>query len=184
MRSIVNINRGWYFSKGRCLPTDIPASFAPIDLPHIWNAVDGQDGGNDYHRGICTYLKRLSPVKGDHVFLEFGAAAMRAAVYLNGEELARHDGGYSAFRVELTGKLRGDDLLCVQVDNSANEEVYPQKADFTFYGGIYRDVNLIAVPEEHFDLLHHGGPGIKVTPAVDLAARTAQVTWPTPPAAR
>lgn len=176
MRNIVNINTDWFFSKGELLPPDIPTDFARIDLPHTWNNVDGQDGGNDYYRGTCTYLKRLPHVEGECVFLEIAGAAMRAVVYLNGEKLASHDGGYSAFRVEITDKLLGDDLLCIQVDNSANEEVYPQKADFTFYGGIYRDVNLVVVPKEHFSLSYYGSPGIKATPKVDPAAHTAEIT--------
>lgn len=102
---------------------------------------------------------------------------MTAEVYLNGQKLARHEGGYSTFRVELTPALRaGDNLLAVLVDNSENDTVYPQKADFTFYGGLYRPVHLITVPAAHFALDYYGGPGLKVTPAVDLDARTAAVT--------
>ena len=102
---------------------------------------------------------------------------MTAEVYLNGRKLARHAGGYSTFRVELTPALQeGDNLLAVAVDNSENDTVYPQKADFTFYGGLYRPVQLLTVPAAHFALDYYGGPGLKVTPAVDLEARTAAVT--------
>ncbi|MBQ7465954.1 MAG: glycoside hydrolase family 2 protein, partial [Oscillospiraceae bacterium] len=97
-------------------------------------------------------------------------------VYLNGEKLAIHEGCYSAFRVALTVHLSAKNVLAIAVDNRDSDHVYPQKADFTFYGGLYREVNLIAVPAAHFELLKDGTPGIKVTPVVDLARKTATVT--------
>ncbi len=100
------------------------------------------------------------------VWLEFGAANSSADVYLNGTHLGHHDGGYSAFRCELTPALdsRATTCLAVTVDNAPNTTTYPQRADFTFYGGIYRDVTLITVPRSHFALDDHGGPGLVVTP--------------------
>lgn len=151
-----------------------------MTLPHTWNAADGTDGGNDYWRGTACYCRRLTPpalAAGEQLWLEFEGAAMTAEVYLNGQKLARHEGGYSTFRVELTPALRaGDNLLAVLVDNSENDTVYPQKADFTFYGGLYRPVHLITVPAGHFALSYHGGSGLKVTPIVNLEARRATVT--------
>ena len=112
-----------------------------VTLPHTWNAVDGQDGGNDYYRGTCWYTLALTkpaiPAGGKAV-LQLDGAAMTAAVYLNGEKLAEHKGGYSTFRVDLTDHLKEENLLAISVDNRDNDTVYPQKADFTFYGGIYR----------------------------------------------
>ena len=99
--------------------------------------------------------------------MEIQGANSSADVYLNGKKLAHHDGGYSTWRVNLTDALDAINLLVIAVDNSANETVYPQMADFTFYGGIYRDVNLICVNESHFDLDYHGGPGLAVTPEVE-----------------
>ena len=90
-----------------------------------------------------------------------------AKVELNGSEVGTHDGGYSTFRWDVTDLLQKENALTVHVDNSRNDRVYPQKADFTFYGGIYRDVNLILVNKDHFDLDYFGGPGLKVTPAVN-----------------
>ena len=147
-------------------------------LPHTWNAVDGQDGGNDYWRGTATYEKHFAKPElkeGERCYIEFSGAAMTADVTLNGAHLARHEGGYSTFRVDLTDALQEKNLLTVTVDNSENDRVYPQKADFTFYGGLYRDVKLILVPAEHFALLKDGTPGIKVTPVVDLEKRSATV---------
>ena len=181
MRKITNINGGWRFLKV-AIPADRAAEYAvrgeEVNLPHTWNAVDGQDGGNDYHRGTCWYVRELTApeVAGEHVFLEINGANHTSEVWLNGQKLARHEGGYSAFRTELTGHLAEKNILAVSVDNSDSSIVYPQKADFTFYGGLYRDVNLISVPEEHFELLKDGTPGIKVTPVVDLETKTATVT--------
>ena len=113
---------------------------------------------------------------GDAVFLELNGAAHTCEVFLNGEKLCHHEGGYSTFRAELTGKLRDKNLLEISVSNEDNDRVYPQKADFTFYGGLYREVRLITVPGEHFELLRDGTPGIKVTPIVDLEKHSASVT--------
>ncbi len=185
LRTITNINANWQFLKAE-IPLEKALSYASqgetVNLPHTWNAVDGQDGGNDYHRGTCWYVRRLSTeeIEGERIFLEINGAAMSAEVYLNGRKLTEHRGGYSAFRVELTDGLdrssEGENVLAVSVHNEDNDQVYPQKADFTFYGGLYRAVNLIAVPEEHFELGRDGTPGIKVTPAVDLVRKTAVVT--------
>ena len=185
MRKTVNFNDGWRFAKTSEVPAVLPADWERVALPHTWNAADGQDGGNDYWRGTTMYCKPFaSPERtvGQREYLEFLGVAMTADVYLNGKHLAHHEGGYSTFRVEITEHLQEVNLLCVSVDNSENDRVYPQKADFTFYGGIYRDVNLITVPAEHFELCKDGTPGIKVTPVVDLEAKTATViveTWQT-----
>ena len=180
MRHTVSLLDGWRFAKTAEIPAAFPESWQPVTLPHTWNAADGTDGGNDYWRGTACYCRRLTPpalAAGEQLWLEFEGAAMTAEVYLNGRKLARHAGGYSTFRVELTPALQeGDNLLAVAVDNSENDTVYPQKADFTFYGGLYRPVRLITVPAAHFALDYYGGPGLKVTPAVDLEARTAAVT--------
>ncbi len=171
MRKIISLNQNWkFYQNDQC---------SQINLPHTWNAVDGQDGGNDYYRGSCRYVRELElpdMEKGSRVFLEIMGAAMSARVNMNGVELAEHRGGYSAFRVELTEHLQERNELCITVDNGDNDTVYPQKADFTFYGGLYRDVNLIVVPKEHFELSYCGTPGIKVTPDVNLAERSASVT--------
>lgn len=169
MRKIINFNNDWYFSR-----TD---TWEAVDIPHTWNAVDGQDGGNDYYRGTCMYkkeFKRPEITEDECVFLEFEGAAMTAEVFLNGKKLAHHEDGYSTFRVDITNALEEKNILSVSVDNSENDHVYPQRADFTFYGGIYRDVKMIIVPKVHFELIKDGTPGIKVTPEVQ--GRNAAVT--------
>ena len=168
MRTILNLNKGWLFSKNTA---DITLRTGEaVDLPHCWNAVDGQDGGNDYFRGDCLYVKTLRKAElpeADRYFLEIQGANSSAEVFVGGESLAVHHGGYSTWRVDLTDKLTDETVIAIVVNNTANETVYPQMADFTFYGGIYRDVNLVCVSTSHFDLSYYGGPGIKVTPVMD-----------------
>ena len=171
MRNIINLNPKWAFTKtAEALPTAIDSNWETVDLPHTWNAVDGQDGGNDYFRGTAYYAKTIEKAElpaGEKYYLEIQGANSSADVYLNGKALTHHDGGYSTFRVDLTDALEDTNLLVVAVDNAPNDRVYPQMADFTFYGGLYRDVNLIAVPATHFDLDYYGAPGIKVTPVME-----------------
>ncbi len=150
-------------------PSHIPEGGERVDLPHTWNGKDGQDGGNDYFRGTCCYVKSIKKSElpaGEKYYLEINGANSSADVYMNGKRLAHHDGGYSTFRVNITATLREENCLAVLVDNSANESVYPQTADFTFYGGLYRNVNIVAVPDTHFALEELGTPGIFVTPVV------------------
>lgn len=170
MRQTTLLNRQWLFVK---TAADCEAAAAadgvPVTLPHTWNAQDGQDGGNDYYRGTCWYVRKLAKPElpaGGGAYLEFDGAAMTAKIYFNGRKLAVHEGGYSTFRVDITDCLKEENTLAVSVDNSENDRVYPQKADFTFYGGLYRDVKLITVPESHFSLDCDGSPGIRVTPVV------------------
>ena len=170
MRQIYNFNTKWGFSKEALeAPTTMPERWNWVNIPHTWNNIDGQDGGNDLYRGTAFYAKELEKMdlpKADRYFLEIQGANSSAILYINGKKLANHDGGYSTWRVDITDALEDKNLFVFEVDNSQNDRVYPQNADFTFYGGIYRDLNIIAVNESHFDLEYYGGPGIKVTPEV------------------
>ena len=170
MRQIYNFNTKWAFSKEALeAPTTMPERWNWVNIPHTWNDIDGQDGGNDLYRGTAFYAKELEKMdlpKADRYFLEIQGANSSAIVYVNGKKLANHDGGYSTWRVDITDVLEDKNLFVFEVDNSPNDRVYPQNADFTFYGGIYRDLNIIAVSESHFDLEYYGTPGIKVTPEV------------------
>ncbi|MBQ5541804.1 MAG: hypothetical protein IIU06_01915, partial [Erysipelotrichales bacterium] len=172
MRTTINLKDGWYFVK------DVPSleealantEKEPVILPHTWNAKDGQDGGNDYFRGTCAYITHLpKPELGDkdELWAEFEGAAMSASVYLNSERIYDHEGGYSAFRVNLTPYLKDVNTMTVLVNNAKNH-VYPQSADFTFYGGLYREVHLLIVPKIHFSLGYKGGKGLKVTPELEV----------------
>ncbi|MGN0777961.1 MAG: glycoside hydrolase family 2 TIM barrel-domain containing protein [Aristaeellaceae bacterium] len=170
MRQVVNLNRKWAFSKEDISPDSMPELRYWVNLPHTWNAIDGQDGGGDYDRRRCWYVKELSREEipeADRYFLELRGANLSADVYVGGKHLAHHDGGYATWRVDVTDALRDSTLIAVAVDNSPSTTVYPQEADFTFYGGLYRDVNLICVPASHFDLMYYGGPGLAVTPTME-----------------
>ena len=163
MRKTTILNADWLFRYHDGTETR-------LDLPHTWNNLDGQDGGGDYWRGTCVYEKDFpmpAQVEDELVYLQFNGVNASAKVILNGSVVMTHDGGYSTFRGDITGHLKETNHLVVEVDNSKNDRVYPQKADFTFYGGIYRDVLLLTVSKNHFDLDHHGGPGIAVTSSSD-----------------
>ena len=172
MRTVLSLNYKWSFSKAAtAVPTEIDNKWDFVNLPHSWNAIDGQDGGNDYFRGTAYYAKKLHKEDlpaGEKYYLELCGANSSADVYVNGKHLAHHDGGYSTWRVNVTNELTQiENMIVVAVDNAPNDRVYPQMADFTFYGGLYRNVNLIAVPASHFDLDYYGTPGIKVTPVMN-----------------
>ena len=176
MRNIVNINKDWLFVKDT---TDISLREGlQVNLPHCWNNEDGYDGGNDYFRGSCLYYKKLIKADlptSDLYYVEIQGANSSADFYANGKKLAHHDGGYSTWRVNITEELKDECEIAIIVDNSVNNTVYPQMADFTFYGGIYRDVNLICVNDAHFDLDYYGAPGIKITPIVNGADANVEV---------
>ena len=166
MRSTTKLMKNWQF-------TGPDGKTVAVDLPHTWNNIDGQDGGNDYWRGTCTYKTRFAAPAFDaetqQVWLQFEGVNASAKVVLNGHEVMTHDGGYSTFRADITALLNESNELTVDVDNSKNDRVYPQKADFTFYGGIYRDVTLIVVNKNHIALGHLGGCGVQITPTVNGA---------------
>ena len=176
MRNILSLNANWLFVKDT---TDITLrEGTQINLPHTWNAEDGFDGGNDYFRGSCLYFKELNRAElpaSDLYYLEFRGANSSADVYVNGKKLAHHDGGYSTWRVNITNEITDKTEIAVIVDNAPNDTVYPQMADFTFYGGLYRGVNLICTNKSHFDLDYHGAPGIMITPSVNGSDATVAV---------
>ena len=161
MRKLLPMMDAWRF-------TDLDGAKNIVNLPHTWNNADGQDGGDDYRRGVGIYEKDFPCPDFDKekqlVYLQFQGVNASATVTLNGHTFPTHHGGYSTFRFEITPYLQAENQLTVEADNSANDFVYPQKADFTFYGGIYREVSLLIVNKCHFALNYFGGKGLVITP--------------------
>ena len=155
MRNIIRINDGWLFT--------LDGKTETVNLPHTWNAFDGQDGTNGYLRTKATYSKEL-PKSDKKTFLECRGVNSKAEVRVNNELVAVHEGGYSAFRVDISDYIRYGCRVDITADNSPDESVYPTMADFTFYGGVYRDVNLIEVPDCRFTMNDYGSDGIYITP--------------------
>lgn len=163
MRQVTLFNNDWLF--------EMPGQeLVQVNIPHTWNGIDGQDGGDNYKRCKCTYIKKFGKVefqKGERVNLEFKGVNSEAEVLLNDHLITVHAGGYSTFIVDITDYLQDENTLVVKVDNSKTEEVYPQTADFTFYGGIYRDVNLIILPKNHFNFLKDSSPCLKIDTKIE-----------------
>ena len=171
MRRIISFNKNWRFvQKNSNVEKLLSEKSVKVNVPHTWNNLDGQDGGSDYYRGNCWYYKRFDKIvflDNQVVYFEFEGINSIADVYLNGEKICHHEGGFSTFRIRVDHLLKNKNIIAVKVDNSSNDYVYPQFADFTFFGGIYRNVNMIITDKTHFDLDYFGGPGVKVTPVLE-----------------
>jgi beta-galactosidase len=179
-RSDTLLADGWRFSRADAAGAEAPAfddvAWESVSVPHTYNALDGQDGGGDYYRGVAWYRRRFdapADMSGRRAFLGFDAANTRADVYLNGVLLGSHNGGFSAFRFDATDALvPGENVLAVKVDNASSPDVPPLRADFTFFGGLYRDVHLTLTNDLHLDLLDQGSSGVYLKAATaDLTAR-------------
>ena len=147
---VKTINSGWQFSEDK-------TTWETINIPHTWNDQDAFDDQSGYRRGLGYYKKQVfisSEVKNKVHYLKFNAVNQEATVFINGRQIGNHKGGYTAFNFDVTSYLNYDtyNLIEVTVDNSHNENIPPLDADFTFYGGIYRDVELISRPNQHFSL--------------------------------
>lgn len=156
MREKVRINDGWIFEKN--------GEQFPVTLPHTWNAFDGQDGTNGYDRNQYVYKRKLSKTDAESVILEFEGVNSLCTVMIDGKTVGTHRGGYSHFRFDITEYLRNDCELSVLVDNRDAADVYPSSADFTFWGGIYRNVNLITSGKCRFSSADYSSDGVYVTP--------------------
>ncbi len=182
MREIKSINKDWKFQfKNDDVDGQISPEWVHVDLPHTWNKYDGQDGGNDYKRGLTVYEKKvdfgeLKP--GSQIFMRVNAAADIATVLVNGKKAAYHEGGYSIFTFNITDLIHaGENDIEIQVDSSFNDRIYPQTADFTFYGGLYRGVDIIIVPKTHFDLEYKGSNGFTVRSYPDVEKKEAKFVF-------
>lgn len=167
-RTEQSLNSGWKFHLGDATGAEAEAfddaGWTAIDLPHTWNAVDGQDGGGNYFRGTGWYRKHFTAQASwtnRQVYLQFDGANRRADVYLNGQPLGTHLSGFARFRFDATPylKLGADNVLAVRLNNEGNN-ITPMVADFTFFGGIYRDVSLLITSRAQIETLDYASPGV------------------------
>jgi len=170
LRKCISLNQNWRFIRQDVEQAELQLyddeQWSKIHIPHTWNAIDGANG-YEYYQGACWYRKVFmveAAYEGRRLFIEFNGSNSVTDVYVNGQHLGQHKGGYSTFRFDITDTVQFGEanILAVKVDNTVVDDVYPQKADFTFYGGIYRDVNLIVSNDVHFDLLDYGSSGIYI----------------------
>ncbi|MFI6549352.1 glycoside hydrolase family 2 TIM barrel-domain containing protein [Streptomyces prunicolor] len=183
-RGRIDLDHDWRFHLGT-LPgaqdvTFDDSAWPTVAVPHSWNALDGQDGGDDYVRGAGWYRRRLAvpaALKGRRVFLQFDGVDAVADVWVNGHHLGQHRGGYARFRFDATYAVNfgGGNVIAVRASNAADEDVAPLSADYTFCGGIYRSVSLETVGPVHVDMLDHGGPGVYLRQR-EVSAASASVS--------
>ncbi|HEV3312543.1 MAG TPA: glycoside hydrolase family 2 TIM barrel-domain containing protein [Chloroflexota bacterium] len=181
-RQLVDLDSGWRFFKGdpagASQPSFDDSGWTPVTLPHTWNAVDGQSGGN-YYRGPGWYRRHLSVPESDagrEIYLQFDGANLTTDVYVHGIFAGEHLGGYAAFRFDITGSVHfgSDNVIAVRVDNASNPNVPPLNADFTFFGGLYRPVHLLIADTLSVSAMDYGSSGVFVTP-FNISRATAKV---------
>nr|WP_294894378.1 glycoside hydrolase family 2 TIM barrel-domain containing protein [uncultured Pedobacter sp.] len=169
------INTNWNFHKGEIdgFPkTKIKVDWEKVNIPHTWNVIDVEDDEPGYYRGTGYYQKQVSipsSWKNKAIYIYFEGASQIAEVFINGKSVGSHIGGYNFFSFPITDAVNFDqtNTISIKVNNEHNEDIPPLSADFTFYGGIYRDVYLIATNKVHFDMDNHASKGIFIsTPKV------------------
>lgn len=169
MRIIQELKNNWWFGgKGPSVPTQVSkeAPWQQVSLPHTWNAVEGHLG-HPYIRDafwyVTTFVPDSFPTPHSRTYLEVGAASLQATVWVNGSRVGKHIGGFSSFRFDITEFCKeGENILAILCDNRYSETVYPQRADFIFYGGLYRYVRIITVPYSHINMDNYGSSGILI----------------------
>jgi beta-galactosidase len=186
LRTWLSLNSGWRFHKGDVTNAQAPAfddsSWTALSVPHTWNAADGADGGGNYYRGVGWYRRHITvpaELAGKMLFLQFAGANQVADVWIDGTHLGQHQGGYSRFRFGATANLTPgrESVLAVKVTNADNPDIAPLSADYTFQGGIYRNVSLYAVDKLAVRMLDYAGPGVYLRQrSVTAASATVDVT--------
>ncbi|MBC7451462.1 MAG: T9SS type A sorting domain-containing protein [Cytophagales bacterium] len=168
-RTVVQFNDSWKFLKSDAVgaqgPTFNDVSWENVTTPHSWNGVDGQDGGNNYYRGIGWYRKHFTLAQtGKRVYVKFDASNMTTDVYVNNVQVGTHTGGYSAFIFDITSQVTaGDNVIAVKVNNAATIIAAPLDADFTFFGGLNKSVELLYLNAVHIDPTDFASPGVYIT---------------------
>jgi beta-galactosidase len=185
-RVLANLDTTWKFHKGDVTGAQAitynDGSWTSLNLPHTWNATDGYDGKSDYYRGIGWYRRHFTvdnSYTGRSFYIRFDGANIATTVYLNGTLLGQHKGGFAAFDFDATSaiKVGADNVLAVEVNNAEDSSVPPLNADFTFFGGIYRDVDLLVTDKLSITPLDYASPGVYLEPTkVGAASANLQVT--------
>ncbi|SFE05825.1 beta-galactosidase [Actinacidiphila alni] len=185
-RTWISLDPGWRFTKGDVAGAQAPgfddSGWQSVSVPHTWNAADGGDGGGDYYRGVGWYRRHVTlpaSMAGKMLFLQFAGANQVADVWIDGVHIGQHQGGYARFRFGVTGSLTPgkDSVIAVKVTNASNADIAPLSADYTFQGGIYRNVSLWAVDKLMVRMLDYAGPGLYVRQrSVTAASATVDVT--------
>ncbi|MDX5568876.1 glycoside hydrolase family 2 TIM barrel-domain containing protein [Streptomyces sp. ID05-04B] len=180
------LNSGWRFIRqdvaGAQAPGFDDSGWTSVTTPHTWNAVDGADGGNNYYRGVGWYRRHYtvpSELAGKRLYLQFAGVNQVADVWVNGTYLGQHRGGYARFRFDATAVLvpGGDNVIAVKATNARDTGIAPVGADYTFQGGIYRNVSLWAVDDLHVRMTDFAGPGVYLRQSnVTAASATVTVT--------
>ena len=167
-RTDILLNGGWQFLRSDATGANAIAfndsSWAPVALPHTWNAIDGQDGGG-YYRGVGWYRRHYvlpTDALGKRVYLQFDGANTVSDIFVNGTSIGQHRGGFARFRFDVTTAMTpgSDNVIAVKVDNSSVPDVPPLSADFTFCGGLYRDVHLLITDNVHIDVEDFASSGV------------------------
>jgi beta-galactosidase len=167
------INNTWKFNKADVANAQLPSfddtSWITLDLPHTWNALDGEDGGNNYYRGIGWYRKHYtigSENSGKRVYLFFESVGISADVYCNGTLVGSHLGAYAAFCFDITSAVSfgAENLIAVKANNSSSLNIAPLSGDFTQWGGICRSVHLLITNPVHITPLDYASLGVYLTP--------------------
>ena len=180
------INDGWKFSlfEGDASTADFDISgWTDVSIPHTWNAKDADDEISGYFRGKGWYRKVVAVeelIPEQRVYLSFEGANQETNVFVNGTFVGNHKGGYSAFTFDVTDYVHaGRNLIAVSVDNSHNPDIAPLSADFTFFGGIYRDVYLVYTSPVQLSTTHYASSGVylKASKITDLQADISVKTF-------
>jgi beta-galactosidase len=169
LRRVTPLGDGWRFLRADAAGAEGAGfddrAWARVKVPHTWNALDGQDGGDDYYRGVGWYRRRVAiPAadKGRALYLELDGANTVTTLFVNGREIGRHAGGYARFRFDVTAAVDvgTTNLFALRVSNAPDPSVPPRTADYTSFGGLYRDVRLVSVDPVHLDLDAFGASGV------------------------
>ena len=185
-RVVYTINDGWKFTKGSPFEAQLTgcddSSWETVNIPHTWNDKDADDETPGFYRGPVWYRKQLfidKSQEGRQAVIYFEGANQEVRFYLNGQFVGEHKGGYTRFCFDITPHLRygQENLFAIYVNNVYNPNIPPLSADFTFFGGIYRDVYLQFMNPVHIATNDYASSGVYIrTPEVNNSAASVEIT--------